>query len=127
MGLKSLLLETFTWWNNQTLGTRIYTSFKGKKVGIDEKGNKFYVHRKNNKKRWIIYNGLMDASKVPALWHDWLHYRTDEIPNESDKNPNWYKIHEENTTGTNEAYSPELSKNKEPEILKKNYEPWNPE
>ena len=82
-----------TWWNNQTLGTRIYTFLKGKKVGIDEKGNKFYVHRKNNKKRWIIYNGLMDASKVPALWHDWLHYRTDEIPNESEKNLNWYKMH----------------------------------
>ena len=127
MSLKSLFLETFTWWNNQTLGTRIYTFLKGKKVGIDEKGNKFYVHRKNNKKRWIIYNGLMDASKVPALWHDWLHYRTDEIPNESDKNLNWYKMHKENTTGTKEAYSPDLSKNNEPKILKKNYEPWNPE
>ena len=127
MGLKSLFLETFTWWNNQTLGTRIYTFLKGKKVGIDEKGNKFYVHRNNNKKRWIIYNGLMDGSKVPALLHDWLHYRTDEIPNESDKNLNWYKMHKENTTGTEEAYSPDLSKNKEPKILKKNYEPWNPE
>ena len=127
MGLKSLFLETFTWWNNQTLGTRIYTFLKGKKVGIDEKGNKFYVHRNNNKKRWIIYNGLMDASKVPALWHDWLHYRTDEIPNESDKNLNWYKMHKENTTGNDDAYSPDLSKNKDPKILKKNYEPWNPE
>ena len=127
MDFKSLFPETFTWWNSQTLGTRIYTFLKGKKVGIDEKGNKFYVHRKNNKKRWIIYNGLMDASKVPALWHDWLHYRTDEIPNESDKNLNWYKMHKENTTGTEEAYSPDLSKNKEPKILKKNYEPWNPE
>ena len=127
MSLKSLFLETFTWWNNQTIGSRIYTFLKGKKVGIDEKCNKFYVHRKNNKKRWIIYNGLMDASKVPALWHDWLHYRTNEIPNESDKNLNWYKMHKENTTGTEEAYSPDLSKNNEPKILKKNYEPWNPE
>jgi hypothetical protein len=36
-------------------------------------------------------------------------------------------MHKENATGTNEAYSPDLSKGKEPEILKKNYEPWRPE
>jgi len=69
----------------------------------------------------------MDASRVAADWHDWLHYRTDEIPNESDKKPNWYKIHKENVTGTAEAYNPDKSKQNEPEILKKNYEPWKPE
>ena len=127
MSLKSLFLETFTWWNNQTLGTKIYTFFRGKKVGTDNENNKFFVHKKNNNQRWVIYNGLMDASRVAADWHDWLHYRTDEIPNESDKKPNWYKIHKENVTGTAEAYNPDKSKQNEPEILKKNYEPWKPE
>ena len=52
--------------------------------------------------------------------HDWLHYRTDEIPNESDKNLNWYKMHKENTTGTEEAYYPNKSKN----AIKKKYSSW---
>lgn len=127
MGIKTLFLETFTWWNNQTLGTKLFTFLKGKKVGSDNENNKFYIHKKNSQKRWIIYNGLMDASRIPAEWHDWLHHRTDEIPNESDKKLNWYKMHKENSTGTDEAYSPDLSKDKEPAILKKNYEPWRPE
>ena len=127
MGIKTLFLETFTWWNNQTLGTKLFTFLKGKKVGSDNENNKFYIHKKNSQKRWIIYNGLMDASRIPAEWHDWLHHRTDEIPNESDKKLNWYKMHKENSTGTNESYSPNVSKDKEPEILKKNYEPWRPE
>ena len=96
MGIKTLFLETFTWWNNQTLGTKLFTFLRGKKVGIDNENNKFYVHKKNSQKRWIIYNGLMDASRIPAEWHDWIHHRTDEIPNESDKKLNWYKIHKEN-------------------------------
>ena len=127
MSIKTLFLETFTWWNNQTLGTKLFTFIRGKQVGTDNENNKFYVHKKNSQKRWIIYNGLMDASRIPAEWHDWLHYRTDEIPNESDKKPNWYKIHKENVTGTAEAYNPDKSKQNEPEILKKNYEPWKPE
>ena len=127
MGIKTLFLETFTWWNNQTLGTKLFTFLKGKKVGSDNENNKFYIHKKNSQKRWIIYNGLMDASRIPAEWHDWLHHRTDEIPNESDKKLNWYKMHKENSTGTNESYSPDLSKDKEPAILKKNYKPWRPE
>ena len=127
MGIKNLFLETFTWWNNQTLGTKLFTFLRGKKVGTDNDNNKFYVHKKNSQKRWIIYNGLMDASRIPAEWHDWIHHRTDEVPNESDKKLNWYKMHKENSTGTSEAYSPDLSKDKEPEILKKNYEPWRPE
>ena len=127
MSIKALFLETFTWWNNQTLGTKLFTFIRGKQVGTDNENNKFYVHKKNSQKRWIIYNGLMDASRIPAEWHDWLHYRTDEIPNESDKKLDWYKMHKENSTGTDESYSPDLSKDKEPAILKKNYEPWRPE
>ncbi len=127
MGIKTLFLETFTWWNNQTLGTKLFTFIRGKQVGTDNENNKFYVHKKNSQKRWIIYNGLMDASRIPAEWHDWLHHRTDEIPNESDKKLNWYKMHKENSTGTNESYSPNASKDKEPAILKKNYKPWRPE
>ena len=34
--------EIFTWWNRQTIGTRIHTFFYGKYVGEDAKGNKYY-------------------------------------------------------------------------------------
>ena len=34
--------EIFTWWNQQTLGTRINTILFGKEVGIDDFGNKYY-------------------------------------------------------------------------------------
>ena len=46
--------QIFVWWNQQTLGTRIYTLLNGKFVGKDEFGNKYYENKKKNK-RWIIY------------------------------------------------------------------------
>ena len=48
MGLKTLFLETFTWWNNQTLSTKFFTLFRGKLVGKDPNGNQFYINKKNN-------------------------------------------------------------------------------
>ena len=42
MGLKSLFLETFTWWNNQTLSTKLLTLFRGKFVGKDTNGKFLY-------------------------------------------------------------------------------------
>ena len=46
MSLKSLFLETFTWWNNQTLSTKLLTLFRGKFVGKDINGNIFYINKK---------------------------------------------------------------------------------
>ena len=34
--MKQFLLQFFTWWNGQTLGTRFYTWRKGEAVGMDE-------------------------------------------------------------------------------------------
>ena len=47
--------EIFTWWNQQTLGTRIQTLIYGKYVGKDKNGNKYYQSKSG--KRWVIYNG----------------------------------------------------------------------
>ena len=47
--------ELFTWWNHQTLGTRLTIFFSGKFVGSDDSGNKYYETKKG--KRFIIYNG----------------------------------------------------------------------
>ena len=40
--MKNLLLQLFTWWNGQTLGTRFFTWRFGNKVGQDEFGNTYY-------------------------------------------------------------------------------------
>ena len=36
----TIIKETLTWWNRQTLGTRLQTIFFGKFVGEDKYGNK---------------------------------------------------------------------------------------
>ena len=36
----TLFKQIFTWWNHQTLGTRLHTFFKGKFVGKDETGQR---------------------------------------------------------------------------------------
>ena len=54
--------QIFVWWNQQTLGTRIQTILFGKFVGKDSFGNKYYENK--NDKRWVIYNGEIDATKI---------------------------------------------------------------
>ena len=38
--MKSFLLQIFTWWNGQTMGTRFHTWRKGELVGEDDAGNR---------------------------------------------------------------------------------------
>ena len=42
----TFIKEILTWWNRQTLGTRLQTIFSGKFVGKDEFGNKYYENKK---------------------------------------------------------------------------------
>ena len=58
--------QIFVWWNQQTLGTRIQTFFYGKFVGEDSFGNKY--DESKSCKRWVIYNGEIEASKIPNEW-----------------------------------------------------------
>jgi NADH:ubiquinone oxidoreductase subunit len=81
-------------------------------VGRDGDGNKYYraKARKGYKRerRWVIYKGAPEASKVPPEWHGWLHYQTDAIPSDnalSFRRP-WQKPHKPNMTGTTGAYRP---------------------
>ncbi len=57
------LLQLITWWNAETLGMRLWTNRNGVKVGEDEAGNVFY-QSKDGKRRWVIYNGEVEASRV---------------------------------------------------------------
>jgi len=64
------LKRIVTWWNGQTLGTQLWTARNGVKVGEDDQGNTYYETR-DGKRRWVIYNGEAEASRVAAEWHGW--------------------------------------------------------
>lgn len=78
-----LLLQIFTWWNGQTIGTRFHTWRHGQRVGEDEFGNVYYqggTDSEGRTRRWVIYNGPAEASAIPPGWHGWMHHRTDVSP-----------------------------------------------
>ncbi len=123
------LLQFFTWWNGQTLGTRFHTWRNGEFVGEDDMANKYYRAR-NGDRRWVIYDGIAEPSAVPPEWHGWLHYTVDTPPTEEDYTPHeWQKAHQPNMTGTASAYRPDgsiLSGAKRPQATG-DYEAWQPE
>ena len=101
-----LMGEIFTWWAGQTVGTRFHTWRKGEFVGEDESGNKFYQSG-DGEKRWVIYNGEAEASKVSPQWHGWLHKTFDKPPTEEPlPHKSWEKPHLPNLTGTGLEYRP---------------------
>lgn len=117
-----------------TIGTRIYTALHGRLVGKDSFGNAYYEARAQrtstgHKKRWVMYTGAPEASKVPPHWHGWLHYTTDAVPQESDATPySWVKPAQQNMTGTKFAYVPagHVSRGGMREKSTADYEAWKP-
>ena len=115
----TLLKKIFTWWNQDTFGTRIKTVLFGKFVGKDTFGNKYYESKKG--KRWVIYANEIDASKIPVEWYSWIHFTKNKIENNHDlKKYKWQKPHQPNLTGTNSAYYP----NKNTNAIEKKYKSW---
>jgi NADH:ubiquinone oxidoreductase subunit len=121
------------------LGTLLLTWLRGEPVGTDEYGNRYYRlkgwkpsqrggGRFSRERRWVIYKGDPEGSKVPPEWHAWLHHMVDEVPRYRPRYP-WEKPHLPNMTGTPAAYHPPGS------VLlgghraraTGDYEPWVPE
>ena len=121
----SFLKQIFTWWNSQTIGTRIFTLTNGTVVGQDNFGNTFYEDKHKNR-RWVIYNADIDASSISSEWHGWLHHTFNESPNNK---PNlkktWEKPHSINMTGSSEAYHPKKELQNKKNIYN-DYEAWLP-
>lgn len=97
------------------------------KVGIDEFGNGYFEKKVKDsfgiKKRFVIYRGDIEASKIPSGWHLWLHYTCDKAPiNTNTHKSSWQKIHLPNLTGTVYKHSPSAKDKK----LGANYESWAP-
>ncbi|MGO4853400.1 NADH:ubiquinone oxidoreductase subunit NDUFA12 [Phaeovulum sp. W22_SRMD_FR3] len=123
----SFLLRVVTWWNSQTLGTQLFTARKGTRVGEDEQGN-IYYQTGDGKRRWVIYNGESEASRVAPDWHGWLHHTWDQPPTEKPLTRKaWEKPHQENLTGTPAAHVPAGSLRRAAPIARSDYEAWQPE
>ena len=114
-----------------TIGTWLFTRLHGELVGSDAQGNRYYQDKRlvagQRRKRWVIYNGVAEASRVPPEWHGWLHHTTDTVPprDGGDRRP-WQKEHVPNLTGTDRAYRPAGHSPNPAERPKPPYEAWRP-
>lgn len=127
MGILNTLLRAVTWWNGQTLNTQLYTWRKGVKVGEDAQGNAFYETR-DGKRRWVIFDGEAEASRVDPDWHGWLHHTFQDPPTKTPlAHKDWEKPHQENATGTVIAYAPTGSIRRSDPAPRSDYEAWRPE
>ncbi|SHG62634.1 NADH:ubiquinone oxidoreductase subunit [Cognatiyoonia sediminum] len=125
--MANFIKRIFTWWDGQTFGTQFWTWRKGEKVGEDEVGNIFYRNA-DDSKRWVIYNGEIEASRISPEWHGWLHRTWDEPPTERPLvRKDWEQPHEENLTGTMAAYAPAGSLRQATPAARSDYEAWTPE
>jgi NADH:ubiquinone oxidoreductase subunit len=111
-----------------TLGTRLLTWLRGELMGSDPYGNRYYRlkndrpsgrggGRFSRERRWVIYKGEPEGSKVPyEVPGAWPHYA-------------WEKPHEPNLTGTPLAYHPPGSVLRGGHRARAtgDYEPWSPE
>lgn len=107
-----ILSKIFTWWDGATIGTLLDSSLRGEKVGSDAQGNTYHRAKKRlpdgRERRWVIYNGANDASRVPAEWHGWLHGSFDGVPESNLPPPRiWEVDYTPNATGTPQAYRPQ--------------------
>ena len=94
-----------------SLGTWIYTLLNGDLIGTDEFGNRYYRGKgkklHGRERRWVVYQGRPEPSKVPAEWHAWLHHTVEEpLTEQAAKSRPWQQEHLPNLTGTANAYRP---------------------
>jgi NADH:ubiquinone oxidoreductase subunit len=132
-----VLKAIFTWWNGGALGLKFTVARRGVFVGQDDYGNKYYEAKDDRdsydvgrKRRWVIYPGYAEASKVPPDWHGWLHYTFDEPPTSAPlPRRAWEKDYVPNLTGTVYAYRPKgaISRGGDRQRATGDYEAWTPE
>ncbi|MDO9430833.1 MAG: NADH:ubiquinone oxidoreductase subunit NDUFA12 [Pseudomonadota bacterium] len=131
-----MLKNIFTWWNGATIGIRFTLGRRGVFIGKDELGNSYYEAKDTKdsydgrKRRYVVYNGYAEASKVSPDWHGWLHH-TFELPPtvEPLKRQSWERDHIPNLTGTVHAWRPQgsIARSGERQKATGDYEAWRPE
>jgi NADH:ubiquinone oxidoreductase subunit len=129
-----MLKSIFTWWNGATLGARFDIGRRAVRVGSDEQGNTYFEEKRpsieGRKRRYVIYNGVAEASRVPPDWFGWLHHTFDKPPTEAPlPRKVWEKPHTPNLTGTPDAYRPKgsLAVGGARQRSSGDYEAWTPD
>lgn len=126
-----LLGSIFTWWTGATIGTR--WQLRGKtRVGEDGAGNLYFEGGRDPNgipRRWVIYRGENDASRIPPEWFSWLTHQVEAAPQTALPAPRpWQKPAVPNLTGTDRAYRPAgaLEKGGRRAAATGDYEAWTP-
>jgi NADH:ubiquinone oxidoreductase subunit len=129
-----ILSKIFTWWDGATIGTMLNSALTGEQVGTDAQGNRYFRAKKRlpdgRERRWVIYEGANDASRVPAEWHGWLHGSFDGVPESHLPPPRiWEADYSPNATGTPAAYRPQgaLERGGHRAAATGDYEAWTPD
>jgi len=122
---------TLHMWLFMTIGTWLFTKLRGELVGSDAQGNRYYQDKRlipgRRRKRWVMYNGVPEATRVPPDWYGWLHHTTDKVPPPGGlPRQVWEKPHVPNTTGTDQAFRPPGHTLGVGEKPKPSYEAWRP-
>ncbi len=128
-----LVKRLFAWWDGVTLGVQWTVFQRARHVGSDDYGNRYFEERRvsldGRKRRYVIYKGYADASRVPADWHGWLHHTFEQPPTLAPlARKAWETEHRPNLTGTVHAYHPKGSLAR-PEARARSdgdYEAWTP-
>jgi len=126
-----ILANIFTWWNGSTFGT--WVGLRGKEaMGEDSLGNLYYQGGKDmhgRPRRWVIYSGSNDSSRVPPEWFSWLHHQIDDVPSRAlPPVRKWEQPPLANMTGTPVAYKPSgaLERGGQRQAAAGDYEAWSP-
>lgn len=130
-----MLEKIFTSWSGATIGALFDIKRRSNFVGEDDYGNKYYQDRKpsvaGRHKRYVIYRGIAEPSKVPAEWHGWLHHTLDLPPTEAPlPRRSWETDHTPNMTGTLFATKPKGSLSAsggKRQASDSDYEAWTPD
>ena len=128
----SFLGKIFTWWEGATIGTSLWTARKGEHLGTDAQGNAYSRSKPRQgerERRWVIYEGANDSSRVPSEWHGWLHGAFDDTPESHLPPPKiWEADFTPNVTGTAKRYLPAgaLERGGKRAPARGDYEAWTP-
>ena len=112
------------------IGTILYSFLKGKKIGQDNIGNKFYIHKKIKNKKWVLYKYSIDPTSLDVKWQIWLTSTNNNVPLTIEENNfKWQKDKKPNLTGTTGSYHPKINVAKRKKHIEKKYNnsTWNPE
>lgn len=131
-----MLEKIFSWWSGATLGALFTINRTSAKVGEDEFGNRYFEARtdresydKGRRRRYVIYKGYAEPTKIPPEWHAWMHYLTDAPPTVAPlKRMRWEKDHLPNLTGTVYAWRPKgsIARGGERQLAPGDYQAWSP-